>query len=234
MSTPTQAPGPGDLLPFLRSHECMRSDVDRMRDALERHRFEDAQRAAFTAYWRDFARMLEHHHHYEDETVLPSLLDKAEAHRPLCDQTTAQHRRLDTLLDRIAALIDGFGSGTVEQDRVARLVIEIDTLLDEHLDHEEEFMVPLFLRAFSREEWMDMEGTNLTTLRAQGLLPFALPWTHHGLYPGLLRVALSHLPDAERKRYDGIWLPRYEKLRTRIWNGHDHTHSAESAREEPE
>jgi hemerythrin-like domain-containing protein len=222
MSGPAKGPGPGDLLPFLRSHECMRADVDRMRDVLLRSRLDEPRRAAFAAYWQGFAGVLEHHHTYEDETVLPQLLDKARAHRPLCDRTTEQHRNLDALLDRMATLVAGFASGAVGQEPVARLVIEIDGVLDEHLDHEEEFVVPLFLRAFSRDEWMAMEGTNIVTLRARGLLPFALPWTHHGLYPGLLRVALSLLPDAEREEYDGTWLPRYERLRTELWNGHDH------------
>jgi hemerythrin-like domain-containing protein len=219
MSTPSEAPRAGDLLPFLRSHECMRSDVDRMRGALTRCRLDDAQRAAFATYWRNFAGILDHHHHYEDETVIPRLLEKAEAHRPVCDRATAEHRRLDTLLGRMSELIDGFGSGSVAQDPVVRIVSEIDCVLGGHLDHEEEFMVPVFLCAFSRDEWMSMEGQNITALRDRGLLPFALPWTHHGLYPGLLRVALAGLPEVERGQYYGRWLPRYQELCGELWSG---------------
>ena len=120
----------------------------------------DRSRAGVVADHLDFlARALHHHHTIEDELVWPRLLQRVpEELAPIVHLMESQHERVDGLIQEISAVLPGFRAtaGAAERDQLADLFDTLYVHLVEHLDAEEERLLPIAARTLTQAEWDEM------------------------------------------------------------------------------
>jgi hemerythrin-like domain-containing protein len=117
----------------------------------------DVRRARVVADHLDLlTRTLHHHHTGEDELVWPRLLERAaEELAPVVRLMEAQHGRVDALIGEIDELRPRFAAtaDAADRDRLADLLDALHVQLSEHLDAEEERLLPVIGRTLTPEEW---------------------------------------------------------------------------------
>ncbi|HYG94263.1 MAG TPA: hemerythrin domain-containing protein [Nocardioides sp.] len=117
----------------------------------------DRARSAVVADHVDFLqRSLHEHHSIEDELVWPLLLGRVpEELASIVHLMESQHQRVDALVEEIGVLLPVFrsGAGTAERDRLADLLDTLYVHLVEHLDAEEERLLPIAARTMTQQEW---------------------------------------------------------------------------------
>lgn len=169
---------------LMMSHHALRRDLGLFAAALGELDAGDRVRAgALREEWHKYRSTLHGHHEAEDTRLFPHL---SQQHPPLADvieQLTADHHRIDPLLERgdraFDALPDPRGATTV--------VTELAALLHPHLATEEAHVVP-----FLREARQFPPPTNdlERQMYAQG---FA--WSSHGIAPEVLDAVYAMLPE---------------------------------------
>jgi hemerythrin-like domain-containing protein len=117
---------------------------------------------------------LHHHHTAEDELCWPLLLERVpEELAPLVHLMESQHARVEALLAEISGLLPTWRAraGATERDRLADLHDLLYRHLGEHMDAEEERLLPIAARAMTQAEWDAVgEAAKSGTPRSQMML----------------------------------------------------------------
>jgi len=120
----------------------------------------DVARARAVARHLDYiARCLHDHHTAEDELAWPLLLERVpDELAPLLRLMETQHERVDGLLAEIGRIRPRWAStaDAADRDRIAALLDALYGNLAEHLDAEEERLLPIAARAVTQAEWEEM------------------------------------------------------------------------------
>jgi hemerythrin-like domain-containing protein len=139
----------------------------------------DLRRAAVVADHVEFlTRHLHHHHTIEDELMWPKLLERVpEELAPIVHLMESQHARVDGLIQEIAVVLPSFRetAGTEPRDRLADLLDTLHVHLVEHLDAEEQRLLPIAARTMTQAEWDAMgEAGRASTPRKEMALAFGM------------------------------------------------------------
>ncbi|MGY1743894.1 hemerythrin domain-containing protein [Blastococcus sp. SYSU D00695] len=117
----------------------------------------DTERARVVAdHLELLTRTLHHHHTAEDELIWPRLLERVpEELAPVVRLMETQHGRVDALVAELDELRPRWAAtaGAADRDRVADLLDELHVHLCEHLDAEEERVLPIIARTITEQEW---------------------------------------------------------------------------------
>ena len=117
----------------------------------------DLRRAAVVTDHVEFlTRHLHHHHTIGHELMWPKLLERVpEELAPIVHLMESQHERVDGLIQQIDALLPSFRetADAEVRDRLADLLDTLHVHLVEHLDAEEERLLPIAARTMKQEEW---------------------------------------------------------------------------------
>jgi hypothetical protein len=100
--------------------------------------------------------LLHKHHTIEDDLLWPLLLERVpEDLAPIVHLMESQHARVESLLGEIVPLLGTWrASATVaERDRLAGLYDDLYVALAEHLEAEEQRLLPIAARTVTQEEW---------------------------------------------------------------------------------
>jgi hemerythrin-like domain-containing protein len=120
----------------------------------------DGKRAQVVADHVDLlTRTLHHHHTHEDELIWPKLLQRVpEELAPIVRLMEAQHGRVDALIAEIDEIRPRWAvtGGAPDRDRLADLLDQLYVHLSEHLDAEEERVLPIIARNITEEEWHEV------------------------------------------------------------------------------
>lgn len=120
----------------------------------------DRARAEVVCDHLDFlARSLHHHHTVEDELLWPKLLDRVpEELAPIVHLMESQHERVDALIQEIGNVLPAFRATAevASRDQLADLFDTLYVHLVEHLDAEEERLLPIAARTLTQAEWDEM------------------------------------------------------------------------------
>lgn len=168
---------------LLMSHHGLRRDLALFAEALRRVAAGDRARAgALPEEWQGYHQKLHGHHEAEDKGIFPSIVSQHPEVTPVIERLSADHRRIDPLLERgdhaFAALGDGAGAAAV--------VGELSALLHEHLAYEEQHVIR-FLR--DTKQFPPPPSDADAELYAQG---FA--WASHGVAAEVLARLDEMLP----------------------------------------
>ncbi len=141
-------------------HTFFRREVRLAGGVIRRVADGDVRRAQVVAEHLDFvARTLHEHHTAEDELLWPKLLDRVpEELAPIVRLMEAQHGQVDALLAEIGDLRPRWAATAepADRDRLAGLFDQLYVHLAEHLDAEEERLLPIAARAVTQAEWEEM------------------------------------------------------------------------------
>jgi len=191
---------------LLMSHHGFRRDLAHFAVALRGVVAGDRARVAALADERkSFRATLHGHHEIEDANMFPGLRAQRPELSPVMDQLSAQHRRIDPLLERGDA---AFADLSATAGAAAEVVTELAALLDEHLALEEAH-VPAFLRG--AKEFPLPPGDEAAAMYAQG---FA--WSARGVAPEVLDRIFAMLPPAVTDRLPAA-RAAFEERCTRVW-----------------
>ena len=192
---------------LMMSHHAFRRDIARFANALQKvANGETSKLEALREEWSGYRAALHGHHEVEDASVFPSVKEQAPKLVPEIDGLTADHRRIDPLLERG----DRAFAELPQVDAALSVVTELAALLDAHLATEEAHVIP-FLR--TAREFPPMPSDELLEMYAQG---FA--WASHGVAPEVLAqldvmlppALVARLPAARaafQTRCDRVWGP---------------------------
>jgi hypothetical protein len=128
-------------------HSAFRRDLDRFVDALGRFPAGNAARAGeLMTAWRHFDRQLTRHHEGEHEIAWPALA-KVGVTADLLAELDAEHDRMaEALASADAAMTTLASSGAAADAAKARdALVNLRTVTDEHLRHEETEIEPVYL-----------------------------------------------------------------------------------------
>jgi len=172
------------------SHHGFRRDLARFAAALKSAAGAGPDElAALRDEWRSFRNTLHGHHDGEDKQLFPHLAGQHPALHPTMERLTADHRRIDPLLERgdgAFAELPGMAPAAVQ------VIDQLRALLDPHLATEEAELIP-HLRAL--KGFPPPASDEEAAMFADG---FA--WASHGIAPDVLDQVYAALPAAVSAR----------------------------------
>ncbi|MGA2803553.1 MAG: hemerythrin domain-containing protein [Acidimicrobiales bacterium] len=140
-------------------------------DTLRARRFGD--------YLGEVLWLLHAHHEAEDELLYPLLSERAPEDRGLFSRMEGQHAALTSSTQAVEGATGRFGtSGSAVDGRaLAKASESLRDTLTEHLDEEEEAVLPIAARCVSPPEWGRCRRTRFRTTPARGCgCPSDLCW----------------------------------------------------------
>ena len=137
-------------------HRAFRRELALLPSLIQGVRAGDAARTAtLSRHLRLSLRGIHVHHTGEDVMLWPILLERAAPSADVIHRMEAQHGRVEVLVQQLSGLIDRWESGAdpAVTRELAATIDELRAALLEHLDDEEEHILPIAARAMSPQEW---------------------------------------------------------------------------------
>ena len=168
MTTARPTTDPIDTRDMVCVHVFLRREFRLAAAVVREVRAGDRRRSRVVADHLEFiTRFLHNHHTAEDELLWPRLLERVpDELAPIVHLMESQHEAVDALLQQINDLLPGWRESADSQDR-DRLAALFDALypgLTEHLDAEEQRLLPLAARSVTLEEWHELGKAGVAVL----------------------------------------------------------------------
>jgi hemerythrin-like domain-containing protein len=145
-------------------------------------------------------RLLHEHHTLEDELLWPRLLERVPVElAPIVHLMESQHQEVDAALRRIATVLPRWRdhAAAVDRDELAGLYEDLYLPLVEHLDAEEERLLPLVARSITEVEWHELgDRARREGRRREAMLVFGM--LQHDGDPAVVRGMLASAPPPVR------------------------------------
>ena len=165
----------------------------------------DAERVALIAnYYENILSFLEAHHDSEEKLVFPLLRERCTGSAALIDDMAEQHEEALALLEEARSSLAAWPSGDAAAQKAAQERLEaLCGHLGEHLDDEEQNLLPLAAANLSVEEWGALPGHGMANFHGDKI------W----LILGLIRermtdeqraAMLEHLPPPALEMWTGF------------------------------
>jgi len=140
-------------------HKTFRSAFEESAQLVRANPTPSPQRVTFLADHIDFLiGVLHHHHESEDLLLYPLLAERAKEQLAMVDEVGHQHVEVNGAIEAVTASCAKWRSApsrdTGEQLSVS--LHELNTVLQPHLDDEEQKVVPLAAVTLTQEEWIAM------------------------------------------------------------------------------
>jgi hemerythrin-like domain-containing protein len=133
----------------------------------------DIRRSAVVADHLGFLTTFLHHHHTsEDRLLWPKLLERVPVElAPIVHLMESQHEHVDQLLQDIEQVRQRWRSSAdaADRDRLAQLCDSLYAGLSEHLDAEEQRLLPIAARTVTLAEWQELGEAGVQALRKSDL-----------------------------------------------------------------
>jgi len=189
---------------LMMSHHAFRRDLRRFLAALDQPTLATPQTEALREEWQSFHASLHGHHEAEDHGMFPNMRAQGEGVARVIDGLSADHRRIDPLLERGD---QAFGALDGSRAEALAIVQELKTLLDPHLATEEAELIP-FIRDAKQFPAPPTDAD--AEMYAKG---FA--WAMHGVAPAVLEQVYTMLPEALLSKLPAArsaFAARYERV----------------------
>jgi hemerythrin-like domain-containing protein len=144
--------------------------------------------------------VLHAHHHAEDTHLWPKLRDRGGAELgPVIQTMQGQHERIETVTARTAAAPDEWRENAAEEPggRLADLLEVLYGVLYEHMNLEEQHILPLAKKYVTAVEWHAMASASGAAL-PPGKMPLIFGMTQYEADPEVMANTLSALPPEVR------------------------------------
>lgn len=182
-------------------HSVYRRELRLAGEVLRSVRAGDHLRAAVVA---DHLRLvhdhLHHHHTAEDDLLWPLLLERVpDELAPLVHLMEQQHATVEALVGEVGVLLPRWRAAAAadDRDRLAELHDRLYLHLVEHMDAEEERLLPIVSRNVTQAEWDAVgEASRAGTPRSQALL--VLGMIVHDGDPEVVATMLAPVPPPVR------------------------------------
>ncbi|MFC4066917.1 hemerythrin domain-containing protein [Actinoplanes subglobosus] len=149
------------------------------REAAHLHRFVRAtapgnldRARQLSRYGREYIAGLHHHHATEDALIWPLLHERARLHHELVDRMEMQHEALDVTLTAVEERLSAWEltAEATDRDAAADSVEEHLRVLLEHIDDEEQLVMPMVEQYLTGEEWERVGRAGMENLPKEKVL----------------------------------------------------------------
>ena len=176
VASPTRSQA-ADISDFLAIHAMIRRSTRAFAVAVSSTGRLDRRRAiALDRYWKGYAGELHAHHTIEDEIFMPALAERVPTVASHVGRVDADHHELDLLIEAGHAAFGGLRAGSTGDD-VSEIMWALDRLMSEHLDFEDDDIVPLFARHFDQEEYDALHARAIKVIGIGRQAMFTVPFT---------------------------------------------------------
>jgi hemerythrin-like domain-containing protein len=172
---------------------------------------------AIRRYWDGFTGEILGHHTLEDEVFFPALAARSAEMHELTDRLAADHHLLDELMDETTATIAGYDRAGAPE-RAARLLDHIASHMDEHLDLEDERVLPLFEQHFAVDEYLALEDQAMKSIGFGKQAFFTVPFVVDSMREPERSQLLAAAPMPMRLLYRAT-RRRFAKLDRAVFRG---------------
>jgi len=169
---------------------------------------------ALVRYLELMGESIHHHHHAEDDILWPLIELRAGSHIDLTP-LTEDHQALGPKLDGLRIAVGVFGADPSQRTAavVSARLVEMRTMLSEHIAEEERDTFPVIRRYLSVADWRDVENR---IRRAGARMTFELPRIAAAVTP----AELATLKADAGPMIDlmlALVKPKYRRLEKAIW-----------------
>jgi hemerythrin-like domain-containing protein len=190
-----------DLTGYRAVHRALRTATRRLSITVDTIPVNDQRRVrALQRYWAGYAAEVLTHHTIEDEVFFPALADRSSSMAALAARLDADHQRLDELMARVAVAIEQFHD-VGAPPRAATALTELADLMDEHLDVEDDWVLPLFTLHFTATEYAELEEQAFAAVGVGRQAMFAIPFVVRAMSAVERATALGAAPLPMRLLY---------------------------------
>ncbi len=117
------------------------------------------RRRLITSFYSNVIAFLHVHHHGEEALVFPLLRERCPGQLDMIDAVAAQHRDVDQLVAESVGLLEGWSAGdATAKAPCAQTLGDLGGRMKEHLDDEEQQLLPLCATNLTQEEWAVLPG----------------------------------------------------------------------------
>jgi hemerythrin-like domain-containing protein len=123
-------------------------------------------------YYDTILQFIQSHHAAEDTSLWPRLLERAPEHEATIRHGMNQHAALHAQLDAAQAALAAWRGATTDANREALVaaLADMESVMIEHLNDEEQNVVPICAQHLSVEEWGELPVGTLTALQGANLM----------------------------------------------------------------
>jgi hemerythrin-like domain-containing protein len=172
---------------------------------------------AIRRYWDGFTGEIVGHHTLEDDVFFPALAERSARMRELVDRLEADHHLLDELMDETTATIARFDRPGAPE-RAAQLLGHVASHMDEHLDVEDDQVLPLFAQQFSADEYLVLEDQAMKSLGFGKQAFFTVPFVVDSMSEPERTQMVSSAPMPMRVLYRAT-RRRFARLERAVFRG---------------
>ena len=191
-----------DLTTYLAIHAALRSGAHRLADGAGTLEAGDRRRlSAFRTYFNGYAGEVLAHHTIEDDYFFPALVEQVGGATARIDRLARDHADLDEMMTAVTNGLERIGAGTLTGAEVAVSLRELALHMDEHLDFEDEEILPLFTRHFSVEKYEALEAQAQKSLGIGKQAAFTIPFIAASVPPDRREQLLGGAPAPLRILY---------------------------------
>jgi hypothetical protein len=150
-----------DATAMTRFHHIFREALDAAPRFVGEAPADDGARAELVgSYYANVLKLLHAHHEAEDDTIYPLMVQRLPEHVDVINRVNAEH---ETVLDSLNAAEQAVADWRADpspdsRDAAVTALQEMQTILVQHLDHEEAEVVPLIGRCITVAEWGEMSA----------------------------------------------------------------------------
>jgi hypothetical protein len=135
------------------------------------------------SYYFNVLRLLHGHHDGEDHIIWPRLYERCPDEAAMVQRIAGQHQEVVPLVDAACLQVQQWSASASTDDGQQLLTTlgHLDEVLTDHLDQEEENVLPLCSKFMTRAEWGELPAHGMRTFDADK------PW----LIMGLIREQMT-------------------------------------------
>ncbi|MBF6320678.1 hemerythrin domain-containing protein [Nocardia cyriacigeorgica] len=181
----------------------------------------DTRRAAvIAAHFRDYRLGLTNHHEGEDELLWPPLLSRVDLGAEVIVRMQHQHERVEATLASLDTAVPAWEAtaGADERDTLVAALADHRAVLIEHLDDEENLLLPVAADYITDAEWASL-GEHLVANTPKLTLLTLFGLVLEDADPGERALLLGVLPAPVRVIWHVIGRPRHVRHMRRVRAG---------------
>jgi hemerythrin-like domain-containing protein len=136
---------------------------------------EDTEAAdRISRHLREMVDALHHHHQSEDELLWPRLVQRTPVDAGLVGRMEAPHAIIGEILRRVNPVTSAWRStaSAGDRDALAADLAELHTRLEEHLDEEEQHILPIVGQTITGTEWAELAERGFAAMPKRRALVF--------------------------------------------------------------
>src|SRR3984885_7387284 len=120
---------------------------------------DEARSALVSSFYDNVIAFLHAHHEGEEALIFPLLRERCPGQLEMIDTVAAQHRDVDELVTKSVELLEGWSAGdAAAKDGCAQSLGALGQRMREHLDDEEQQLLPLCATNLTEQEWGALPG----------------------------------------------------------------------------